>query len=47
MQAFQVHIYKKNKNPIISYSLNSSGKNKIILNDANIRLELFYLIIRK
>ena len=38
---------KKNKNPIISYTLNDSKKNQVILNGANIRLELFYLIIRK
>ena len=38
---------KKKDNPIISYTLNFSKKNRIILNGANIRMELFYLIIKK
>jgi len=37
---------KKKKNPIISYTLNKSGKNQLILNGANIRMELFYLVIK-
>ena len=38
---------KKKDNPIISYTLNFSKKKRIILNGANIRMELFYLIIKK
>ena len=38
---------KKKKNPILSYTLKSSKNRKIILNGANIRMELFYLIIKK
>lgn len=37
---------KKNINPIISYTLQNKN-NKIILNGANIRMEIFYLIIKK
>jgi len=38
---------KKKKNPIISYTLNNPGKSQVILNGANIRMELFYLVIKK
>ena len=38
---------KKKNNPIISYTLKFSKKNQLILNGANIRMELFYLIVKK
>ena len=38
---------KKKKNPIISYTLKVNNKQKILLTGANIRMELFYLIIKK
>tara|TARA_B100001063_G_scaffold3693_1_gene2717 strand:+ start:9371 stop:10057 length:687 start_codon:yes stop_codon:yes gene_type:complete len=38
---------KKKMNPIISYTFNSKDNDKIILNGANVRLELYYLIIKK
>lgn len=38
---------KKKKNPILSYTFNINKKKKLILNGANIRLELYYLIIKK
>ncbi len=38
---------KKNVNPIISYTLKCSKTKRLILNGANIRMELFYLIIKK
>ena len=38
---------KKKKNPIISYTLQVNNKQKILLTGANIRMELFYLIIKK
>jgi hypothetical protein len=45
---FQIPInLKQKKNPIISYTLTVNNKQKILLNDANIRMELFYLIIKK
>ena len=45
---FQIPIIlKQKKNPIISYTLTVNNKQKILLNDANIRMELFYLIIKK
>ena len=37
----------KKKNPIISYTLNTLKNGKIILNGANIKMELFFLIIKK
>ena len=38
---------KKKNNPIISYTLKLKKKNRLILNGANIRMELFYLIVKK
>jgi ubiquinone/menaquinone biosynthesis C-methylase UbiE len=38
---------KKKKNPIISYTLNKTKKSQVILNGANVRMELFYLVIKK
>lgn len=38
---------KKKKNPIISYTSNKTKKSQVILNGANVRMELFYLVIKK
>ena len=38
---------KKKTNPIISYTLSYSKNKRIILNGANIKMELFYLKIKK
>ena len=45
---FQIPFFlKKKKNPIISYTIKTNIKGKILLNGANIRMELFYLLIKK
>lgn len=38
---------KPKKNPIISYTIDTLKKKKIILSGSNLRLEYFYLIIKK
>ena len=38
---------KPNKNPILSYTIKYSKNKRIILNGANVKMELFYLIIKK
>ena len=38
---------KKQKNPIISHTLKTNNKDNILINGANIRMEIFYLLIKK
>ncbi len=45
---FNIPIFlRKNKNPIISYTIKTKKNSKILLNGANIRMELYYLLIKK
>lgn len=38
---------KPQKNPIISYTIDTKSKNKIILSGSNLRLEYYYIIIER
>ena len=40
-------LLRKKKNPILSYTIVTKNNSKILLNGANIRMELYYLSIRK
>ena len=37
----------KKKNPILSYTIITKNNSKILLNGANMRMELYYLLIKK
>tara|TARA_Y100001958_G_C21170013_1_gene501982 strand:- start:169 stop:855 length:687 start_codon:yes stop_codon:yes gene_type:complete len=40
-------LLKKKKNPILSYTIKTQNNSLILINGANIRMELFYLLIKK